>query len=71
MSHDMPYRWVGSTARVFGVMARSTASGLSVNVAGSMSANTGVRPATRTISGTTQNVNAGTMTSLPAGSPAP
>ena len=68
MSHDMPYRWVGSTALVFAVMARSTALGSSVKVVGSMSANTGFRPATRTISGTTQKVNAGTTTSLPAGS---
>ena len=67
MSHDMPYRCVGSTARVFGVIARSTASGQSVNVAGSMSANTGFRPATRAISGTTQNVSAGTMISEPGG----
>ena len=54
-------------ARVFGVIARSAASGLIVNVAGSMSTNTGVRPATRAISGTTQNVSAGTMISEPAG----
>ena len=32
MSHDIPYRWVGRTARVFGVIARSTADGDSVNV---------------------------------------
>jgi len=40
---------------------------LVVNVVGSMSTNTGVRPATRAISGTTQNVSAGTMISEPAG----
>ena len=60
-------KWVGSTARVRGVMARSIAAGDSVNVTGSMSANTGVRPATRAISGATQKVKAGTMISEPGG----
>jgi hypothetical protein len=52
---------------VFGVNARSTAAGLSVNVDGSISANTTFSPATRAISGTTQNVNAGTRISEPGG----
>jgi len=52
---------------VFGVMARSAAFGSRVKVCGSMSANTGLRPATRVISGTTQKVRAGTMISDPAG----
>ena len=47
--------------------ARSTAAGDSVNVAGLTSANTAFNPATRAISGTTQNVSAGTMISEPGG----
>jgi hypothetical protein len=48
-------------------MARSNAAGSRLNVRGSTSAGTGVSPATRTISGTTQKVSAGTITSDPAG----
>jgi hypothetical protein len=68
MSHGNPYRCVGTTARVAGVIARSSAAGSMVNVAGSTSANTTFRPATRASSGTTQKVSAGRMISEPRGS---
>ena len=67
MSHGKPHRCVGTTATVFGVMARATVAGVTLNVAGSTSAKTGVSPATRAISGITQKVSAGTTISLPGG----
>ena len=67
MSHGRPYRWVGTTARVAGVIARSSAAGSIVNVAGSTSAKTTLRPATRASSGMTQNVSAGRTISDPGG----
>ena len=47
-------------------MARSSVAAVMLNVTGSTSANTGVSPATRAISGMTQKVSAGKTTSLPA-----
>ncbi len=59
MSQGRPYKCVGTTARVRGVIARSNASGSRLNVTGSTSAKTGLSPATRAISGMTQKVSAG------------
>ncbi len=67
MSHGSPQRWVGTTAAVRAVMARSKLRGVMLNVTGSTSAKTGLRPQTRAISGITQNVSAGKMISLPFG----
>ena len=41
MSHGRPYKCVGTTARVRGVIARSNAAGSRLNVTGSTSAKTG------------------------------
>jgi hypothetical protein len=60
---------VGTTARVAGVIARSSAAGSMLKVTGSTSANTGRRPAARAISGTTQKVRAGNTISDPGGRP--
>ena len=69
MSHGSPYEWVGTTARVRSVIARSNAYGSSVEASrGSTSAKTGLSPATRAISGMTQKVSAGRMISEPGGS---
>ena len=67
MSHGRPYRCVGTIARVLSVMSRSTESGSMLNVSGSTSAKTTVRPATRASSGTTQKVSDGKMISDPGG----
>ena len=67
MSHGSPHRWVGTTATVRDVSTREIDSAVSVKVAGSTSANTGVRPACRAISGITQKVRAGMTISPPAG----
>ena len=69
MSHGSPQRCVGTTATVFGVIARSIADAVTLKVTGSTSANTGVSPACRAISGITQNVSAGKMISPPGGNP--
>ena len=65
MSQGNPHRCVGTTAAVRGVMARSSVAAVTLKVAGSTSANTGVSPATRAISGMTQKVSAGNTISLP------
>ena len=65
MSHGKPQRCVGTTATVRGPIARSNASAVMLNVTGSTSTNTGVSPAARAISGTTQNVSAGITISEP------
>ena len=67
MAHGSPYKCVGTTARVAGEIARASASGSIVKVAGSTSANTGRRPAVRANSGITQNVSAGKTISDPGG----
>ena len=46
MSQGSPYKCVGTTARVAGVIARSSDAGSRVKVAGSMSAKTTFKPAT-------------------------
>ena len=67
MSHESPYKCVGTITRVFSVMTRSTDAASIVNVFGSTSANTTVRPATFASSGTTQKVSDGKMISDPRG----
>ena len=58
--------WTSMTAAVCGVSAAATVFGLSANVSGSMSANTGRAPARSAASAVAKNVLAGTMTSRPA-----
>ena len=69
MSATWPNKWTGRIAFVRGVSASSTAAGDKLNVAESMSANTGRAPQWMIASAVAANVNAVVTTSSPGPTP--
>ena len=65
ISAHWPNKWTGTIARVLSVIRCSTSAESRLNVAGSMSANTGTAPSRRTHPPVAKNVNDGTITSSP------
>jgi len=69
MSAERPNRWTGIIPTVFGVIAFSSRSGSTLNVARSMSQKTGFAPRYSTTFAVETQVKAGTSTSSPGESP--
>ncbi len=69
MSAGRPTWWTGMIALVRGVIARSAATGSRLQVAGSMSAKTGVAPHCQTALAVAMKLSDGTITSSPGPTP--